>query len=220
MMQRDLQQKKGLYITVEGIDGSGKSELIKRLAEYLKPCVATDIIVTKEPGGTELGKTLRTLVQSHKSIICDRAEFLLFAADRAQHIQSIVLPALGKGSIVISDRSFISSIAYQGFGRGLDCDTLMNINEWAINGVRPDVILYLQLDPSIARQRIEVRNEIKTSFEQEQLDFWKRVIKGFEYCCTRYPNMKSLDAFRPQNEVFNNALDAVKKQIVPFLKVD
>ncbi|MFA6527644.1 MAG: dTMP kinase [Candidatus Babeliales bacterium] len=202
--------KKGFYIAIEGIDGSGKSALIKHLAALIQSGVTTEIVVTKEPGGTELGKTLRGLVHDNKAIICDEAEFLLFAADRAQHIRSVVAPDLKQGKIVISDRSFISSIAYQGFGRGLDCGVITTINDWAINGVTPDIIFYLEIDPALALGRIEKRNEAKTSFEREQADFWARVIEGFNYCCAKYPQVIKLDASAPEEIVAQNAFEIVR----------
>jgi dTMP kinase len=194
--------KKGLYIAVEGIDGSGKSSLIKALAKTLE-ANKNAVVVTKEPGGTDLGKTLRSLVQSHKKNICNKAEFLLFAADRTQHISSIVTPALEQGNIVISDRSFISSIAYQGYGRGLDKEMINKVNTWAMNDAMPDLIIYLALDPEIAFKRIAERQKTLTSFEQEKITFWQNVIKGFEDCCLVYKNMVKIDADRPLDVICN-----------------
>lgn len=219
-MSNATSSRRGFYIAVEGIDGSGKSGLVMRLATLLENSLALNVVVTKEPGGTELGKTLRELVNANKLIVCDKAEFLLFAADRAQHIKTVVTPALQRGTIVLSDRSFISSIAYQGFGRGLDCDLITNVNEWVLNGVMPDVILYLDLDPTIAYKRIEVRNEEKTSFEQEREMFWARVIKGFNHCCQKYPNMIRIDASGNAECVAQKAFDVVKQQMNTFSKVD
>lgn len=213
--------QKGCYIVVEGIDGSGKSLLVRKLAALIeKERMASEVVITKEPGGTELGKTLRALVQARKALICDQAEFLLFAADRAQHIRSVVTPALEQDKIVISDRSFISSIAYQGFGRGLDCDIITTVNEWVLNGVVPNVIVYLELDPMVAHARIEERNEARTAFEQEQQDFWARVIDGFDHCCKRYPQMIRIDATQTVDAVVWQAFNAVKKQMSTFLNVD
>lgn len=203
---------KGKYIVIEGIDGCGKSVLTSNLVTLLKrQASSTGILITKEPGGTELGKTLRAMVNQRKASLCDKAEFLLFAADRAQHIASVIVPALEQGTVVISDRSFISSIAYQGFGRGLDHAMITRVNEWVLGGLQPDVIVYLELDPAVAHARIEARNEVRTAFEKEQHNFWARVRAGFDACCAQYPQMVKIDATLPPEEVAQRAFNAVKK---------
>src|SRR5438067_1616217 len=109
----------GMLITIEGIDGSGKSTLAKNLYQHL---IANDVdaLLTREPGATPLGKALRTILQEKNVAVCDQAEYLLFAADRAQHFKDTIIPALAKGTVVISDRMADSSLVYQGYGRGLN----------------------------------------------------------------------------------------------------
>src|SRR3990172_1551765 len=124
-------QKRGLLITLEGIDGSGKSTLANAIVTALTT-LGKHVVLTKEPGGTALRTELRAILQTQKNPVCDKAEFLLFAADRSQHFKELIVPALEQGQIVISDRMADSSLAYQGFGRGLDKEMISSINRWAM----------------------------------------------------------------------------------------
>ena len=114
-----------------------------------------DVLLTKEPGATALGQHLRSLLQQRTSPICPQAEFLLFAADRAQHVTEVVLPALHSGKIVISDRMADSSRAYQEFGRGLESSWIKSINQWTMQGLEPDLTLYLKIDYATAFTRLK-----------------------------------------------------------------
>ena len=143
-MKQSLQS--GLLITIEGIDGSGKSTLAKNLTTYLQREYET--VLTKEPGGSALGKQLRTLLQTQPVPITPLAEYLLFAADRAQHFHEVIIPNLKKGRIIISDRMADSSIVYQGYGRGLDREKIKYVNQWAMQGVQPDITFYVQHYPT------------------------------------------------------------------------
>ena len=134
--------KCGILITVEGIDGSGKSTFIKELSKKLNNF---DLILTKESGGSNLGKYLHQLVQTQPVTVSPKAEYLLFAADRAQHINEIVEPALKKNQLVISDRMGDSSVVYQGFARGLGTSMINIINTWAMNNINPDLVFYLKI---------------------------------------------------------------------------
>src|ERR1700730_16197149 len=130
---------KGMLIVIEGIDGAGKSTLAKSLADILTTQGNT-VLLTKEPGGSQLGKQLRTILQNQPIPITPIAEYLLFAADRAQHIEQVVKPALERGAIVISDRMGDSSLAYQGYGRGIDKNNIRTVNQWAMQGLTPDLV--------------------------------------------------------------------------------
>lgn len=203
---------KGRLISFEGIDGSGKSTLIKNVGPTLK-ILGHKVLLTKEPGGTELGKALRQILQMQKGMVCDMSEYLLFAADRAQHFEQLVIPALKAGTFVLADRLADSSLAYQGYGRGLDRDMITSINNWAMQGVAPDLVIYLRLDPALAFKRIVERNETLTSFEKEKIDFWQRVSKGYEEIFASRKNVVTLDATLPQDQLLHLAFNEIKKII-------
>lgn len=194
--ERILMEKfvNGLLVAVEGIDGCGKTVFSQQLAQFLQQHgLAT--ILTKEPGGTMFGLQLREILQYRDQIenLNNKAEYLLFAADRAQHFSSVVVPNLQAGKIVISDRTGDSSVAYQGYGRGLDVEMIQQINHWAQNGLRPNLIIYLKIDLETAQQRISKRAEKLTAFEQAGCDFMQRVINGFNTLYQNKTNVLILD---------------------------
>lgn len=170
----------GFFITVEGIDGSGKSSIVHFLAEELAKHDFS-VIKTKEPGATSLGSILRTIIISPSNdVLADKAEFLLFAADRAQHVHSVIVPALSQGSIIISDRGAYSSLAYQGYGKGLNTDIISTINSWIMGDIHPDLVIYLKIDYKTAMKRVASRGEAITSFENKGEAYFQKVIKGFD----------------------------------------
>lgn len=160
------------YIAFEGGEGSGKSTQAARVAERL------DAVLTREPGGTPLGGELRGLLLNTDSYsVGPRAEALMMAADRAQHLQDLILPALAKGQHVVSDRSAYSSLAYQGGGRELGVEAVRAINEWAIYGRWPDLVVYLRVPRNVAVGRL---NRSLDRFEQEGEGFHSRVSEAFD----------------------------------------
>lgn len=142
----------GLFISLEGVDGSGKSTQVQPLGEWLAARTGANVIVTREPGGTKLGVTLRQLIQ-HGDDMDPRAEALLYAADRAHHVTDLIRPALERGDIVLTDRYLDSSVAYQAAGRQLPSDQIEQLSLWATDGLLPDVTLLIDLDPAIAKTR-------------------------------------------------------------------
>nr|MBA3954866.1 dTMP kinase [Candidatus Dependentiae bacterium] len=186
----------GRLISLEGIDGSGKSSLAQFLARELAQ-LEYPIVLTREPGATPLGQQIRKVLQERPCPVYPEAEFLLFAADRAQHMAQIVEPALHKGTIVLSDRMADSSRAYQGFGRGLDEQFIAQVNAWAMKQRTPDLTIYIQVDYETAAQRIAKRNEQRTSFEQEEAGFFKRIINGFNILFKDRSNVLILDGNQP-----------------------
>lgn len=176
--------KKGILIAIEGIDGSGKSSLAKNLYQELLN-QKYPVLLTKEPGATPLGQQLRSLVQEKKVAICPKAEFMLFATDRAQHFEELVIPTLNQNKLIISDRMSDSSLVYQGYGRGLDIQTIRMVNAWVMNGINPDITIYVKVSADVAAQRILARNAALTSFEKEKQDFIQKLITGFD---TLYKN--------------------------------
>lgn len=164
-----------MWIAIEGIDGAGKSSVILKLQEKLQ-AKNQDVVLTREPGGTELGQKLRTIIEStpHST----QAEVFLFAADRQEHFLKVIKPAIKAKKIIISDRSVYSSIAYQGYGHGLNISDIIEINKIALENKFPDLLVYLNLDPVLAMERIKKSRETTTHFEK--LDYLKKVVVGFE----------------------------------------
>ncbi len=176
-----LDMSTGRYIAFEGAEGCGKSTHAARLAQTL------GAVLTRETGGTAIGQRIRTIL--HDTAVTNlshRAEALLAAADRAQHIDEIVGPALSSGRHVVSDRSVYSTLAYQGYGRGLPLDTVRGINEWAVEGHWPDLVLLLDADTEVLERRMRGRQLDR--FEQENGGFHERVRDGFRDMATKEPD--------------------------------
>lgn len=168
----------GLFITFEGGDGSGKSTQAELLTSWCEEA-GHSVLRTREPGGTDVGIELRNIVLHHKGEIAPRAEALLYAADRAQHIGTKVRPALQRGEIVIQDRYFDSSVAYQGAGRVLDAAEVRDISLWATENLLPDLTILLDLDPEVARARLDAADKPFDRVENEKQEFHARVREGF-----------------------------------------
>jgi dTMP kinase len=168
----------GLFITFEGGDGSGKTTQAKLLAEWLTQ-IGHTVIHTREPGGTPVGVNIREIVLHHPGIIVPRAEALLYAADRAQHVATVVAPALERNHIVIQDRYIDSSVAYQGAGRVLDASEIRGLSEWATQGLQPHLTVLLDLKHDVARKRLNAANKKFDRLEAEKADFHERVRQSF-----------------------------------------
>ena len=190
-----MQSINGRLIVIEGIDGAGKSTLAQSLVKKLTPNTH-EVVLTKEPGGSQLGKKLRTLLQTKPVEINPIAEYLLFAADRAQHCAEIITPALARGATVISDRMNDSSVVYQGYGRGIDRQHIHEINTWAMQGITPDIILYLKIDTKTAIARMKKRGTL-TAFEKEYVTYIGQLIHGFNNIYANRTNVITLNAALP-----------------------
>lgn len=179
---------KGKLIVFEGGEGGGKTTQIKRLSLWLKQILSVPIMVTREPGGTQLGLGLRQLLLNQQSEegIADRAELLMYAADRAQHVESCLRPALANGAIILCDRFTDSTVAYQGYGRGLDLTLIHQLNEIATGGLQSDLTLWLDLDVELGLARTKARGEVDR-IEQADLQFHHRVREGFRALATAAP---------------------------------
>lgn len=173
------QLQRGLLVAIEGIDGSGKSTLAHNIHHALTN-LSWSTLLTREPGDSALGTHIRTILHDPAIPKTPKAEFLLFAADRAQHMSSVVLPALAHKKIVISDRMADSSVVYQGYARGLDIAMIKKINAWAMEDHEPDIILYVRIPAALAYERLIARNIPLTSFEQEPQTFFQRLVEGFD----------------------------------------
>jgi dTMP kinase len=173
-----------MFITFEGIEGCGKTTQVNRLKEYFES-LGKEVLVTLEPGGSRLGKTLRKILLSMESQDLTReAELFLYLADRAQHVDQVIRPALEQGQVVISDRYADSTVVYQGYGRGLDPQILHSFNEIATRGIWPDLTILLDLPVEIGLKRAVTRNlQTKQTdegrFEAESIDFHNRVREGY-----------------------------------------
>ena len=168
----------GLFITFEGGDGTGKSTQVRLLAEWLTE-QGRAVVTTREPGGTEVGTALRDIVLHHRGEVDPRAEALLYAADRAQHIGTLVRPALERGDVVVQDRYIDSSVAYQGAGRVLDAAEIKRISMWATGDLLPDLTVLLDLPGDVARARLAGEKKVFDRLENEHDDFHERVRAGF-----------------------------------------
>lgn len=164
----------GVWITLEGGDGTGKTTQSDLLAEWLESTGRT-VVRTREPGGSEVGQLIRDIVLHHRGDIAPRAEALLYAADRAHHVATVVRPALDRGDVVLQDRYLDSSVAYQGAGRVLDATEIRDLSLWAAEGALPDLTVLLDLDPAVARTRLDSADKPFDRLEAEQAEFHGRV---------------------------------------------
>jgi dTMP kinase len=170
---RVLGKSADVFITFEGIDGVGKSTQLDLLQGWLESR-GREVIRTLEPGGTELGQEIRHLLLHRKGDVAARAEALLYAADRAHHVATKIRPALAEGKVVLSDRYFDSSVAYQGAARELDVEEVKNISLWAVDNLIPDLTVLLDLDAQAAIQRRNKTGTEPDRLEREKVDFFER----------------------------------------------
>ena len=213
-----MQETKGFFITFEGPECAGKTTQIRLLKEYCDN-QGRETIVTREPGGTEVGEELRKIVKHHISEIpvTDQAEVLLFAASRAQHVSEVICPALERGAVVICDRYYDSTTAYQGYARGLDMGFLNQLNHFAISGCVPDITILLDLTAEESMDRSSKREEtlfVEDRIESEKLDFHKRVRDGFLRIAKEEPErMKIVHAV----DTIENIHNKIKEHIEALL---
>ncbi len=199
----------GLFITLEGGDGSGKSTQMGALAAWLKQQGRT-VVQTREPGGTDLGVEVREIVLHSRGEVSPRAEALLYAADRAHHIASVVRPALERGDIVLQDRYLDSSVAYQGAGRVLDPTEVRDLSLWATEGLLPHLTVLLDLDPALGRERLEVSRTRYDRLEAAPDDFHERVRQAYLALAAAEPErFLVLDATVPVDELQQSIRDRV-----------
>ncbi|MGN6442621.1 MAG: dTMP kinase [Arthrobacter sp.] len=172
-------QRAGLFIAFEGGDGAGKSTQAARLAAALEAQGHT-VLRTREPGGTPIGEKLRSLVLDHGNGEIDaHTEALIFAASRAAHAAQVIRPALGRGEIVLTDRSIDSSVAYQGAGRNLGQDAVQSLNQWATSGLQPHLTVLLDVDPRLGRERRTAGQAVEDRLESEADEFHTRIRGAF-----------------------------------------
>ena len=202
---------KGLFITLEGPDGSGKSTIIKLISDYLRN-KGIDFIVTREPGGTQIGEEIRHIVLDEKNINMGReTEALLYAASRAQHIHEKIRPSLEEGKLVICDRFLLSSLAYQGVGRDLGIKEVKAINDFGIKGLNPDLILFFHIDPEVTLSR-KFLEDSPDRLEREGNEFHKKVYEGYMELLKLYPeNINLIDATKTIEEVLEESIQKIEE---------
>jgi dTMP kinase len=192
-----------MFITFEGIDGVGKSTQLDLLQQWLT-AAGHDVVRTLEPGGTELGKEIRHLLLHRKGDVAPRSEALLYAADRAHHVATVVRPALAAGKAVLSDRYFDSSVAYQGAARELDVDQVREISLWAVDNLLPDLTILLDLSAEQAMLRRNKTGVEPDRLEQEKVDFFERAREQYLKLAVE-PRFLIVDA--------NLSVDEIKAQV-------
>lgn len=203
--------KKGLFITFEGPDGSGKTTVSTAVVERLQK-EGYPVKYTREPGGSKIAEEIRDVILDPKNTEMDaRCEALLYAASRRQHLVEKVLPALEEGTTVISDRFVDSSLAYQGVGREIGVDEVYAINMFAIEGKLPDKTIYLDIDAKTGLDRINANRTSLDRLDQESEDFHNKVHKGYEMVVEKYKDrMIIIDASKDVDEVIDEAYKCVK----------
>lgn len=191
--------KKGLFITFEGADGCGKTTQLKLLAEYLE-AQGEEVIITREPGSKGLGVKLREILLNYDGEVAPECESFLFLADRAQHIATLVKPSVNAGKIILCDRHTDSTVAYQGYGRGLDLDRINYLNNIAVDGIKPDLTFVFDVDIETSMQRVGAE---KDRMEAGGDEFFNRVRNGYLEIAKQEPErVKVIDASRSIEEVF------------------
>jgi dTMP kinase len=205
-----------MFITLEGIEGSGKTTQIEYIAEYMKD-KGRECVVTREPGGTDIGKKIRAILLDSKSKKLDpSAEMLLYTADRIQHVNEIIRPALSSGKIVLCDRYFDATIAYQGIARGIDMDLINMLHTNVVDNLRPDITILLDLsvEEGLKRAWKQIDNGMRTNretrFEEEKITFHKKVREGYLKLASMEPErFRIVDASRSENDVQKDILKAL-----------
>lgn len=209
----------GAFITFEGIEGSGKSTQIVQLANYLS-AHGRSVILTREPGGTAIGDQVRKVLLDPANTALDpRAELLLYAAGRAQHLAELIRPALKAGKIVFCDRFSDATLAYQGYGRGLNLELIRSLDRIVTEGMRPDLTILLDIDAAAGLSRARGRNsrsglEAEARFENEHLSFHERVRQGYLELAKQEPGRFRIVDASPSPEIIQNKLRQIVDEML------
>ncbi|PAE36768.1 dTMP kinase [Bacillus sp. 7884-1] len=204
------------FITLEGVEGSGKSTLINFIRDSIESN-GKKVVVTREPGGIDIAEQIRSVILDKKNIKMDgRTEALLYAAARRQHLVEKVIPSLNEGNIVLCDRFIDSSLAYQGFARGLGINEVYSVNKFAIEGLMPDLTLYLDLDPQIGLNRIAKNKGREINrLDLEEINFHVKVREGYEEVLKMFPErMVRIDA----NQDIGKVMADINEVLISRLK--
>lgn len=201
----------GVFITFEGPDGAGKTTIISKVANELK-----NTLLTREPGGIDIAEQIRRVILAKENTAMDpRTEALLYAAARRQHLIEKVMPALQEGKVVLCDRFVDSSLAYQGYARGLGIDEVFQINQFAIEQMMPELTIYFDIEPELGLKRINKNKGREINrLDLEDLEFHQRVREGYHLLMERFPNrIIKIDASGTVDEVFNKTIKIVMEKI-------
>ncbi len=207
--------EKGLFISFEGGEGSGKSTAIDKIYEWLI-AKGYKCIKTREPGGIKISEDIRKIILNKQNIIMDsRTEALLYAAARRQHLVEKVIPALKNGTIVLSDRFIDSSLAYQGYARQIGIDEIMNINKFAIEEYMPDISIWFDIAPKIGLERISANKSREVNrLDLEKIDFHDRVHEGYKILYNKdKERIKRIDASKSKEEILEDIKNIIMKKI-------
>lgn len=203
----------GLFITLEGPDGSGKSTVSRMLVSYLRQ-KSLRVTLTREPGGTDISESIRKIILDNKNTeMKNTTETLLYAASRAQHVGEKIIPAIVADRIVICDRFVLSSLVYQGIGRGLGVENVKVINDFATTGLEPDLVLFFDIDPKRALTR-KTRRSKADRLEKEKIEFHQSVYEGYKSLLDTYSGKTQIiDASKSKTEVFEQVKKVVDNLI-------
>ena len=192
---------KGLFITMEGPDGSGKTTQIEELKKFFND-KAYEVVITREPGGTDISEHIRSIILDvNNDNLSYMAEALLYAASRAQHVEEKIKPALEAGKVVICDRFVDSSIVYQGYARKIGIEVVESINRFALMGIQPDITFFFDIRPEDAMDR-KVSQKSLDRLEKEDISFHKLVYEGYKILLKRYPKrIRRIDASKSIDEL-------------------
>lgn len=204
---------KGMFITVEGPDGSGKTTQLQLLVRSLTE-KGYEVVVTREPGGTKVGNSIReVLLSPEHDEMTPRVEMMLYAASRAQNIDQVIRPALKRGAIVVCDRFVDASIAYQGYGLQYDLDQILSLNEWTTAGIKPDLTFLFDLTPDQASRRMKDRGQLDR-IESRDESFHQRVYDGFKKLLEQHPDrMVRIDANATIEMIQDEVLDITLERL-------
>ena len=202
--------RKGILIAIEGIDGSGKSTLAHNISTRLRE-QGFDTTLTKEPGASELGKEVRNLIQTQIIPLTPKAEYLLFAADRAQHFAELIIPALEQKKLIISDRMSDSSLTYQGYGNGLDLEMITTINNWTMNNIIPDITIFVRVPVELALERAKKRGSL-SAYEKRE-NFLHKVADGFEKIYKNRNDVMIVDGTQSPESLTTQACNTITEWI-------
>lgn len=205
----------GLFITLEGPEGSGKTTAALKMVDTLKT-LGYEVVYTREPGGIEIAEQIRQVILDPKNTAMDaKTEALLYAASRRQHLVEKVMPALKEGKIVLCDRFVDSSLVYQGMGRGLGIDTVYQMNLFAIEDVMPDLTIFFDVKPEVGLARIAAdSNREVNRLDMETIDFHHKVYNGYVEVAKHFPNrIVKVDASKDKDEVFDQCMNLVRSRL-------
>jgi len=201
----------GVFITFEGGDGAGKTTQLQLLVSWLEDH-GHSYVLTREPGGTDVGVELREIILHRKGFLAPRAEALLYAADRAHHVHTVVRPALERGDVVVQDRFFDSSVAYQGAGRVLSETEVRDLSLWAVENLRPNLTIVLDVPADVARVRRDSTRDVYDRLEAEADDFHERVREAYRRLAKEEPErIVIIDGQLPAEQIHQQVIDRVGK---------